>query len=274
MANGTGGEAHHYLGFGDELTPVTGEKLLFTGHERDHGAPGAADDLDYMLARYYSPFSARFTSPDPVLGSVENPQSWNRYAYTLNNPLNFVDPDGRVAFGVAKTLIKLAIKGGDVAATVAGAIDDAKTVLDSDAPVLDRIGAGVSLASEIFSPVSGRDIKTGARSLGVLDGGKKEVIRVTEPGKAKFQLTEKGQEGISVFDSSKVTPEEVLPSFREGSQTVTRRVEEIEAVGLIVEPTKGAASLPKKLQDAHMDILPGPDLKERREFKKALKKLE
>jgi hypothetical protein len=35
-------------------------------------------------------------SPDPMLnsGRPDTPQSWNRYAYTLNNPLNRVDPNG------------------------------------------------------------------------------------------------------------------------------------------------------------------------------------
>lgn len=38
----------------------------------------------------------RFTSPDPLLssGRIENPQTWNRYAYVLNNPLLYIDPLG------------------------------------------------------------------------------------------------------------------------------------------------------------------------------------
>ena len=36
-------------------------------------------------------------SPDPKMPSLKhllNPQKWNKYAYTLNNPLRYVDPDG------------------------------------------------------------------------------------------------------------------------------------------------------------------------------------
>jgi RHS repeat-associated protein len=60
--------------------------------------------LDYFGARYYSSFQGRFTSPDPLsfwmLGRkkqdlyIANPQRWNKYAYVINNPLRYVDPDG------------------------------------------------------------------------------------------------------------------------------------------------------------------------------------
>ena len=64
---------------------------LFTGKERD-----AETGLDYFGARYMSSAQGRFTSPDPLGASakVSDPQTWNRYSYTLNNPLRYVDPDG------------------------------------------------------------------------------------------------------------------------------------------------------------------------------------
>lgn len=51
---------------------------------------------DSMHARYHSPLYGRFLSVDPInSGRPGSPQSWNRYAYVRNNPLRYVDPDGR-----------------------------------------------------------------------------------------------------------------------------------------------------------------------------------
>jgi RHS repeat-associated protein len=63
----------------------------FTGKERD-----VETGLDFFGARYMSSAQGRFASPDPLLNSGRpwEPQSWNRYAYTLNNPLRLVDPTG------------------------------------------------------------------------------------------------------------------------------------------------------------------------------------
>ncbi|HXE13522.1 MAG TPA: RHS repeat-associated core domain-containing protein, partial [Bryobacteraceae bacterium] len=93
---------HDYVPFGEEIpggyagrtsewgaTDNVNQK--FTGKERD-----VESGLDYFGARYYGAALARFASPDPLMASAHasNPQSWNRYAYALNNPLRFVDPDG------------------------------------------------------------------------------------------------------------------------------------------------------------------------------------
>jgi len=44
--------------------------------------------------RQYEPNLTRWMSPDPLSGDVSNPQSLNRYAYVLNNPLSLTDPLG------------------------------------------------------------------------------------------------------------------------------------------------------------------------------------
>ncbi|MGH9768139.1 MAG: RHS repeat-associated core domain-containing protein [Blastocatellia bacterium] len=52
--------------------------------------------LDFAQARYFSNVQGRFTSVDPLLESAEldEPQSWNRYSFVLNNPLVYTDPTG------------------------------------------------------------------------------------------------------------------------------------------------------------------------------------
>jgi RHS repeat-associated protein len=91
-----------YLPFGEEIPePLGGRTSVwgaeaglsqkFTGKERD-----AETGLDYFGARYMSAAQGRFVTPDPLMASARasDPQTWNRYAYALNNPLRYVDPDG------------------------------------------------------------------------------------------------------------------------------------------------------------------------------------
>ncbi|MBZ0240507.1 MAG: RHS repeat-associated core domain-containing protein, partial [Cutibacterium acnes] len=71
------------------------EQMRFTGHERDlWNTTSSNDDLDYMHARHYNPQLGRFLQIDPLAGSVSAPQSLNRYAYVLGNPLSYTDPTG------------------------------------------------------------------------------------------------------------------------------------------------------------------------------------
>lgn len=76
--------------FGQELdTQYTANHYKFTGKERD-----TESGLDNFGARYYGSSMGRFLSPDPLGGKLANPQSLNRYAYVLNNPLINTDPTG------------------------------------------------------------------------------------------------------------------------------------------------------------------------------------
>jgi RHS repeat-associated protein len=88
-------ETRSYLPFGQEINTSEGA-LQFTGHERDSHLPRYVDDLDYMHARYYTSRVGRFVSVDPIGGNRLIPQSWNRYAYVLGNPLVLIDPAGEL----------------------------------------------------------------------------------------------------------------------------------------------------------------------------------
>jgi RHS repeat-associated protein len=120
---------YDYLPFGEEIPSTIGSRGGVTGYggadstrqkftqkERDNES-----GLDYFLARYYSSAEGRFTSPDEFTGGpielyefadeassnptfyaeLHEPQSLNKYQYSLNNPLRYVDPDGHQAIADA-----------------------------------------------------------------------------------------------------------------------------------------------------------------------------
>ena len=50
--------------------------------------------LYYLRARYYDPYTGRFTTEDSYWGEEDNPLSLNRYTYCENDPIQYVDPTG------------------------------------------------------------------------------------------------------------------------------------------------------------------------------------
>ena len=88
-----------YAPFGEQYQ-ATGTSYDFTGQQQwttmtSSGVTTAG--IDDFPFRKYHPTQGRWISPDPAgLGAVDisNPQTWNRYAYLANNPLNAVDPLG------------------------------------------------------------------------------------------------------------------------------------------------------------------------------------
>jgi RHS repeat-associated protein len=61
----------------------------FTGHKHNDYIK-----MIYMGARFYLPGLGRFASADSIVPNPANPQTHNRYSYTINNPLFYVYPDG------------------------------------------------------------------------------------------------------------------------------------------------------------------------------------
>ncbi len=85
-------DSFDFLPFGEQIAGGSGTTHKFTGDERD-----SESNLDTTWFRQYSSTLGRWMHPDPAgLAAVDisNPQSWNRYAYVSNNPMNAVDPSG------------------------------------------------------------------------------------------------------------------------------------------------------------------------------------
>jgi RHS repeat-associated protein len=78
-----------YGPYGEQKTTTQGDDVRFATYMRD-----SVTGLDYAVNRYYSSIIERFLSPDPYVssGGLADPQSWNRYSYTRNDPVNRYDP--------------------------------------------------------------------------------------------------------------------------------------------------------------------------------------
>ncbi len=83
-------------------TPWGGRILLSGVNITDRGYTGhehlVALNLINMNGRVYDPVLARFLSPDPYVQAPDFTQSFNRYAYCLNNPFKYVDPEGELFY--------------------------------------------------------------------------------------------------------------------------------------------------------------------------------
>jgi RHS repeat-associated protein len=83
------GEQGHYPYGESWYSANTTTKFIFTSYERD-----SESGNDYAMGRYYFVTLGRFCTVDPVSGSPGDPQSWNRYVYVRDNPINMTDPSG------------------------------------------------------------------------------------------------------------------------------------------------------------------------------------
>jgi len=79
-----------------------------TGKERD-----AETGLDFFGARYTSAPEGRFSSPDPSPAgiAIQDPQSWNLYAYVRDRPTRFVDGNGNWATDIHAEIVTYALQG-------------------------------------------------------------------------------------------------------------------------------------------------------------------
>src|SRR5262249_22746717 len=115
-----GVKRHDYAPFGEELSAGVGIRSAsngysgdsvrqkFTSKERD-----SETGLDYFGARYFASLQGRFLSVDPSSVSIAlgDPQSWNRYTYVLNNPLKYIDKNGKWPTDIHNRIIDRAFPG-------------------------------------------------------------------------------------------------------------------------------------------------------------------
>lgn len=99
-SDGNLGEVLAYDPWGKRRS-ISGTTTEGDGVVDDHGYTGheMLDQLGlvHMNGRVYDPLLGRFISADPFIQTPENGQSYNRYSYVWNDPVNMTDPTGYLA---------------------------------------------------------------------------------------------------------------------------------------------------------------------------------
>lgn len=170
--------------------------MTFTGKEKD-----AESGLDYFGARYFSGAQGRFTSPDKPFADQDthDPQSWNLYSYTRNNPLKYVDRTGEA--------IETAWDVFNIGLGVKSFVDNVRSGNYGSAAI-DAVGVVADSAAAMvpFVPGGAGAVITGARLAGKADDlvdGVKALNRVDDAA----DTAKAGKQGgkISMKPGAKVT---------------------------------------------------------------------
>ena len=197
-------ERHDYLPFGEECTTGpcasnpglgAGQPRKFTGKERD-----TESGLDYFGARYYGSTIGRFTTVDPEYTWQENltdPQLWNRYAYARNDPLRYVDPDGRKivlaagSSGAFKTEFTTAItylNKGKASSVISQLEKRSETITVKEGAALSDVFYDPSTNTITWNPYSALKTtggKTQSPALGLLHEADHALEEVSQPARFK-----------------------------------------------------------------------------------------
>ena len=209
--------------------------FTYTGREFD-----AESGLYYYRARYYDPATGRFLAEDPIgFGAGD----LNLYRYVFNDPVNFTDPDGRIAAVIAVPVAACLASPACLAAlAVAEAALDTLAVYIAAEIAIESVqmspadeGAGADRKKKEKSCPDGGELTGSGDDASGDDGNDDEVdVRTTRGGKPEVRIRRKDG---SVTD---ITPD---------------RVKEFEP-----EPKAKKGLKPKKFDDA----LPGSKGKKRK----------
>ena len=131
--NASGGKVSEmrYTPYGGTRSGSMPTDRQFTGQRRESGL----GLYDYN-ARFYDPLLGRFLQADTIVPNPANPQSLNRYAYVLNNPLRYTDVSGHYPEEVHYHLTRL---------WVYNAMVTQGTALGHDAMFVHRQASAVAL---------------------------------------------------------------------------------------------------------------------------------
>ncbi len=108
--------------------------------------------LQKVGVRWYDPYTGRFLQKDPWLGSVFTPLTLNAYVYCLNDPVNAVDPTGKIVWKIAIAVAVVALLSGCGSRKKDRENSTGKDFRDTTADYLEATEPGMSSWGDYRSP--------------------------------------------------------------------------------------------------------------------------
>ena len=221
-------QGQHFLPFGEEM-PIEGgtNTRKFTGHERD-----AETGLDYMVARYYEAPLGRFLSVDrstKIDGNLYDPQRWNRYTYSRNNPLKFFDPDGRDAVTSVDTKSKTisvtanVVLAGGTAQQAGKFQSDANAKWGGQSTVTGKDGSKWTMTVQVNAT---NDPSTFSK------GDKPNTVQVSDSAKTEMTSNNQGTANPKDLDNPSTAGHETGHMMGSATSTTRKRASRIQGRGV------------------------------------------
>ena len=191
-----------YIAFGEVLFEEHSTSrtmpYLFNGKELD-----SETNLTYFGARYLDMKTSLWLNTDPLSGynpiqetehyidgqhnnGVFNPMNHNTYGYTYNNPIIYIDPNGKQSKWVNRLQGGLQMIGGAIEA-----IGGAGMILAPEPTTLTKIGGGLLVANGIDN------FNTGAKQLWTGESENTLLYTATETGAKALGASDRNAEMIA-----------------------------------------------------------------------------
>jgi RHS repeat-associated protein len=227
-----------------------------------------------MVARYYSSSLARFMAVDPLAGHLDRPQTLNRYTYTGNNPIAYVDPDGQdlslasdlQEYEVGYFIVELSeLYSQPDGFKIINALEAAPHSIAIGTTTLDPRGGVTGTTGMSPEGVIGINIDLALAGLAEYKGGDTKAQNLMEELVHALQLVQTGQvsEGREV-EQSKQSIVPVTPT--EGTMNDVGEIVSTSNGGVCVEPPPASPSQsqprdPREIREMQKALLENQGIK-------------
>jgi hypothetical protein len=238
--------------------------------------PESFNSLRYEEMRVEGPIersirTGRFLSVDPTWSSADlgRPQSWNRYSYVTNDPINRFDPDGRAGERVVKAIrsgadLLEAVPNQPALHVVGSAMRDFADYAESSGDLQNHVLGNATLSNGSLKIALKTNFASGAKLAMLIlpvvaEGGAAESETLSRLGKSRESATRLARKAAEAEEAIGVHGVSVTAGTPTGEASSAARVEVESAFKVRNTPTRAdplhrTVELPKPVTKAIADV--------------------